>query len=63
MRKGDAVHALGADDVGVVHTGQLLWGERLDWAEDHVPGVVDDHIKPTALVDDLVDRGVDGLLV
>jgi len=40
----------------------LLSGERLGGAQDHVPGVVHDHIQPAALGEDPVDGGVGGVL-
>ncbi|GGN15752.1 hypothetical protein GCM10011578_043900 [Streptomyces fuscichromogenes] len=40
----------------------MLGGERLGGARDHVSGVVYDRVQPTALGEDPVDCGVDGVL-
>jgi hypothetical protein len=59
VRQGGAVDPLGGQHVDVVGLGELLGGEGLGRAEDHVPGVVDDGVQPPGLVDDLLDRRVD----
>jgi len=60
--EGGAVHPLRAEHVRVVDVGELLRGERLRGAEDHVAGVVHDHVEACTLADDLRDRGVGRLL-
>src|SRR5258705_7928322 len=51
--------SLGAQNIHVVQVRELLGGERLGGAQDHVPGVVHDHVQPAALGEDPVDCGVD----
>src|SRR5260370_1711868 len=56
------VHPLGAHYIDVVELGELLGREGFGRAEDHVSGVMDQHIDATTLPDDLADRGVNRIL-
>ena len=63
VRQDGAVDPLGAEDVDVVQVGELLGGERLDRAEDHVPGVVHHDVQAPLLGADRGDRRVDRGLI
>ncbi len=63
MRQGRPVQALRGQHVGVVQLDQLVDRERLQRAEHHVPGVVDDDIDATLIGDDLRDGVVDRILL
>lgn len=56
------VHPLGAQDIDVVELRELFGREGFGRAEDHVPGVMDQHIDATTLPDDLADRSVNQIL-
>jgi hypothetical protein len=55
-RQRGAVHALGAEDVNVILLDILVGRERLGGAEHHVPGIVDDHVEPARIGEDMGDR-------
>jgi hypothetical protein len=44
LRQRGPVHALGAQDVGVIDLGKVFGGERLGRPEHHVTRVVHDHV-------------------
>ena len=55
LRQRGAVDPLRAQHVDVVELGKLFRSERLGRAERHVAGVMNDHVQPAALGNDLRD--------
>jgi hypothetical protein len=56
------IDALCAQDIHVVWFRELFRRKRLGRAEDHMPGVMNNHIQPSVLLDDLPYRGMCGFL-
>jgi hypothetical protein len=63
VRQRGTVDPLCGKHIRVVHVGDLLGGERLGGAENHVAGVVDQHVDPARLGQHRVDGLIDGRLI